>query len=156
MARSYSECFRIYGENKSFEWQQLADEDPVLYTRTGALEKVDILTDENEESSRGGEIREERIQIPDYAHLLPKEIAMFTQNTVYNNENTHLSFTQGGGHGGSHPHLVHEFVRSILEERTPIMDDIMGAYWTGTGICAHESAMRDGKVISIPAFEKVE
>ena len=31
----------------------------------------------------------------------------------------------------------------------------MGAYWTGTGICAHESAMRDGKVISIPAFEKV-
>ena len=156
VARSYSECFRIYGENKSFEWQQLADEDPVLYTRTGALEKVDILTDENEESSRGGEIREERIQIPDYAHLLPKEIAMFTQNTVYNNENTHLSFTQGGGHGGSHPHLVHEFVRSILEERTPIMDDIMGAYWTGTGICAHESAMRDGKVISIPAFEKVE
>ena len=81
---------------------------------------------------------------------------MFTQNTVNNNENTHLSFTQGGGHGGSHPHLVHEFVRSILEERTPIMDDIMGAYWTGTGICAHESAMRDGKVISIPAFEKVE
>lgn len=82
--------------------------------------------------------------------------AAFTRNTVYNNENTHLSFTQGGGHGGSHPHLVHEFVRSILEERPPVMDDIMGAYWTGTGICAHESAMQDGKVISIPAFEKVE
>ena len=117
---------------------------------------MDILTDENEESSRGGEIKEERIEIPDYAHLLPKEIAAFTRNTVYNNENTHLSFTQGGGHGGSHPHLVHEFVRSILEERPPVMDDIMGAYWTGTGICAHESAMQDGKVISIPAFEKVE
>lgn len=156
VARSYSECFRIYGENKSFEWQQLAEEDPVLYTRTGALQKVDILTDENEASSRGGEIKEERIKIPDYAHLLPEEIAAFTRNTVYNNENTHLSFTQGGGHGGSHPHLVHEFVRSILEERPPVMDDIMGAYWTGTGICAHESAMQDGKVISIPAFEKVE
>lgn len=27
VARSYSECFRVYGENESFEWQQLGDED---------------------------------------------------------------------------------------------------------------------------------
>ena len=27
VARSYSECFRIYGENMSFEWQQLGSED---------------------------------------------------------------------------------------------------------------------------------
>ncbi|MCA5960623.1 hypothetical protein LC724_09555 [Blautia sp. RD014234] len=46
VARSYSECFRVYGENKSFEWQQLAEEDPVIYTRTGALQKVDILNEE--------------------------------------------------------------------------------------------------------------
>ena len=58
-----------------------------------------------------------------------------------------------GGHGGSHPHLVHEFIRSILEERKPAIDDIMGAYWTGTGICAHESAMKGGEVITIPRFE---
>ena len=153
VARSYSECFRVYGENESFEWQQLADEDPVLFTRTGELEKVDILDEDSEKSSRGSEIVEKRIQIPDYAHLLPKEIASFTTNTVYNNENTHLSFTQGGGHGGSHPHLVHEFIRSILEERKPAIDDIMGAYWTGTGICAHESAMKGGEVITIPRFE---
>ena len=156
VARSYSECFRIYGENKSFEWQQLLSEDPVLYTRTGALDLVDIIADTNEKSARGGEILEERIKIPDYAHLLPDEIAPFTTNTVYNNENTHLSFTQGGGHGGSHPHLVHEFVMSILENRPPCMDDIMGAYWTGTGICAHQSAMKGGEVISIPSFEDVE
>ena len=54
---------------------------------------------------------------------------------------------------GSHPHLVHEFIRSILEERKPAIDDIMGAYWTGTGICAHESAMKGGEVITIPRFE---
>lgn len=155
VARSYSECFRVYGENKSFEWQQLAEEDPVIYTRTGALQKVDILNEEKEESSRGGEILEERVRIPDYAHLLPDEIASFTTNTVYNNENTHLSFKQGGGHGGSHPHLVHEFVRSILEDRKPAIDDIMGAYWTGTGICAHESAMKGGEVITIPRFEQL-
>lgn len=73
VARSYSECFRVYGENESFEWQQLADEDPVLFTRTGELEKVDILDEDSEKSSRGSEIVEKRIQIPDYAHLLPKE-----------------------------------------------------------------------------------
>lgn len=153
VARSYSECFRIYGENKSFEWQQLADEEPVIFSRTGELEKVDILNDESEKSDRGSEIIEERISIPDYAHLLPDEIASFTTNTVYNNENTHLSFKQGGGHGGSHPHLVHEFVRSIIENRKPVMDDIMGAYWTGSGICAHESAMKGGEIIDIPKFE---
>ena len=51
---------------------------------------------------------------------------------------------------------VHEFVRSILENRPPCMDDIMGAYWTETGICAHQSAMRGGEEISIPAFEAVQ
>ena len=154
VARSYSECFRVYGENESFEWQQLSEENPVLFTRTGEFEKAeDILDEDSEKSSRGTKIAEKRIQIPDYAHLLPKEIASFTTNTVYNNENTHLSFTQGGGHGGSHPHLVHEFIRSILEERKPAIDDIMGAYWTGTGICAHESAMKGGEVITIPRFE---
>ena len=154
VARNYSECFRVYGENKSFEWQQLGEENPVLFTRTGEMEKAeDILDEDSEKSSRGTKIAEKRIQIPDYAHLLPKEIASFTTNTVYNNENTHLSFTQGGGHGGSHPHLVHEFIRSILEERKPAIDDIMGAYWTGTGICAHESAMKGGEVITIPRFE---
>ena len=116
---------------------------------------MDILNEEKEESSRGGEILEERVRIPDYAHLLPDEIASFTTNTVYNNENTHLSFKQGGGHGGSHPHLVHEFVRSILEDRKPAIDDIMGAYWTGTGICAHESAMKGGEVITFPRFEQL-
>ena len=58
VARNYSECFRIYGENESFEWQQLADEDPVLFTRTGELEKVDILDEDSEKSSRGSEIVE--------------------------------------------------------------------------------------------------
>ena len=143
VARSYSECFRIYGENMSFEWQQLGSEDPVLYTRTGGI---------GTHNGRGGLIKEERVEIPDYAHLLPKEIQHFTRNGVYNNENTHLSFVQGGGHGGSHPHLVHEFVRSIIEERPAVLDDIMGAYWTGTGICAHESAMQGGTVIEIPRF----
>lgn len=115
----------------------------MLYTRTGEI---------GTHGSRGGIITEERVEVPDYAQLLPEKIRHFTRNGVYNNEHTHLSFIQGGGHGGSHPHLVHEFVRSILEERPAVLDEIMGAYWTGTGICAHESAMRGGTVVEIPRF----
>ena len=157
VARSYSECFRVYGEDISFEWQQADKEDPILFERTGALKKVEIFatTNEKERYLRGSEITERRIKVPDYASRLPAEIAKFTTKTVYNNENTHLSFTQGGGHGGSHPHLIHEFVRSIIEDREPVPDDIMGAYLTGVGILAHESAMAGGKVIEVPQFKKL-
>jgi predicted dehydrogenase len=158
VARSYSECFRIYAENISFEWQQAANEEPMLFERTGALgmEEIFATTNEKKRYSRGSEIKERRLKIPDYASRLPEEIAKFTERTVYNNENTHLSFTQGGGHGGSHPHLIHEFVKSIIEDRNPMPDDIMGAYLTGVGILAHESAMAGGKVLDIPQFKKMK
>ena len=32
VARGYTECFNIYGERKSFEWQQLESEKPVLFS----------------------------------------------------------------------------------------------------------------------------
>ncbi len=156
VARGYSECFRIYGENRSFEWQQLHGENPVLYTRTFKMKKTSISQIDGKTSYRGSEILEERIEVPDYADRLPQEIAGFTKKTVYDKKNKHLSFEQGGGHGGSHPHMINEFVRSIIENRPPIIDDIMGAYWTGVGICAHQSAMEGGKIIDIPEFDKLK
>ncbi|MBL8028096.1 MAG: gfo/Idh/MocA family oxidoreductase, partial [Fibrobacteres bacterium] len=62
------------------------------------------------------------------------------------------SFEVGGGHGGSHPHLVHEFIRSIVEKRKPWIDAVTAANWTAAGICAHESAMKNGKAVRIPSF----
>ena len=157
VARSYQECFRVYGSKKSFEWQQLSDEDPVLYERTGDIqqEMIDIDGDPDR-FARGGEIIERRIKVPDYGYRLPEEIAFFTTETVYNDENEHLSFKQGGGHGGSHPHMIHEFIMSIVEDRKPLIDDIKGAYWTATGICAHLSAMEGGKKMPIPDFAKLD
>lgn len=154
VARSYSECFRIYGENASYEWQQLLEENPVVYRRTGEISSyTKAIT--NKDYQRGGEITEQRVEVPDYAGLLPPEIAPFTQKTVYDASNPHLSFTQGGGHGGSHPHMVHEFIRSIIEHRPAGVDDMLGAHWTGVGICAHESAMKGGMVVDVPDFYRV-
>ena len=149
VARGYTESFNIYGERKSFEWQQLESEQPVLFSMALGANAEHVMND----YGRGGLVTEERIQIPDYADRLPAEIGRFTKQTVYDDSNPHLSFLQGGGHGGSHPHLDHEFVRSILEDRTPVPSDIDGAYWTGVGICAHQSAMDGGVVKRVPVFE---
>lgn len=145
VARSYSECFCAYGENKSFEWEQLRGEGHVVFTR-------DMSQDQR---GRGAKILTEHLNTPDYAHLLPPEISRFTKRGVYDESNPHLSFKQGGGHGGSHPHLVHEFVRSIIEDRTPFPSDIDGAYWTGVGLLAHESAMEGGVVKTLPVYEEI-
>ncbi|MCD6416841.1 MAG: Gfo/Idh/MocA family oxidoreductase [Planctomycetes bacterium] len=131
-ARAYTESFAIYGDEKSFEWQQLEHEDPIVFTR--------------------GDIAE-RVKPPDRAELLPAEIARFTQRGVYDESQPALSFLQGGGHGGSHPHLVHEFVRSIVEGRKSWINEITAANWTASGICAHESAMQDGAEVIVPSFE---
>lgn len=127
--RQYRESFDVYGTKLSFEWEQLIGDGPVVYS---------------------GYEDAERIEVPDYGHRLPSEIAGFTQAGVYDEEHEHTSFIQGGGHGGSHPHLVHEFVQAVVEGREAIGDARQAANWTMTGICAHESAMKGGVRIEIP------
>lgn len=138
--RAYTESFNVYGERATFEWQQIEEEDPVFFRMAG----LNI--------SRITEVKSERISIPDRADLLPSEIARFTRRTVYDELHPARSFLQGGGHGGSHPHLVHEFVRAIIENREPAVGVVTAADWTAAGICAHESAMLGGKGVDIPNF----
>jgi predicted dehydrogenase len=56
------------------------------------------------------------------------------------------------GHGGSHPHLVHEFLDSILSDRQPRVAARTAAAWTAPGICAHVSALNDGRPVDVPDF----
>lgn len=133
-AREYVESFTVFGEKATFEWEQTQGSGHVLHVG---------------EAPRP-------VEIPDFAHLLPTEIASFTTHGVYDaDSNQHLSFTQGAGHGGSHPHLAHEFLRSIVEERPSAIDAPTAANWTSVGICAHESAMAGGDRVQIPDFAKV-
>ena len=127
--RQYRESFDVYGTEQSFEWEQVAGEDPVLYS---------------------GFEDAKRVKVPDSGHLLPPEIAKYTIRGVYDEEHEHTSFIQGAGHGGSHPHLAHEFVQAIKANRPSAVDAEVAANWTMTGICAHESAMKGGKRVVIP------
>jgi hypothetical protein len=58
---------------------------------------------------------------------------------------THLSFLQGAGHGGSHPHLAHNFLMAVQGKQPAFPDAPTSANWTCVGICAHESAMKGGE-----------
>lgn len=130
-ARQYVESFSVYGDRSSFEWEQVHGGRPVLFAGEDA----------------------EHLTIPDFAHVLPAEIQRYTTKGVYDDEHAHLSFKQGSGHGGSHPHLAHEFIRSIVEERKPLIDEVTAANWTSVGICAHQSAMAGGARVDLPVFD---
>ncbi|MEX0792504.1 MAG: Gfo/Idh/MocA family oxidoreductase [Pirellulaceae bacterium] len=131
-ARQYRESFDVYGTKKSFEWALVEGDEHVLHTAKKPEPEIP-----------------ERITIPDFAHLLPQPIQKFTQSIQ---DAEHLSFLQGGGHGGSHPHLVHEFVSSLVEDRQPRPNAVVSANWTCVGICAHESTMKGGEIVRLPEF----
>ena len=59
--RQYRESFDVYGTKLSFEWEQLAGEKPVLYS---------------------GYEDAKRVEVPDFGHRLPREIAPYTIHGV--------------------------------------------------------------------------
>ena len=135
-ARQYRESIDVYGSKKSFEWSLIEHEPHVLHTAKLPEQKI-----------------AKRIKVPDYAKRLPKGLRPFTTKGVYDlGKHAHLSFTQGAGHGGSHPHLAHEFVSALVEDRDPYPNAKKSANWTCVGLCAHESALAGGKIVKLPAF----
>ena len=117
---------------KSFEWTLVEGQEHVLHTAKKPEPEIP-----------------EPVTVPDYAHLLPEEIRQFTQSIE---DSEHLSFIQGGGHGGSHPHLVNEFLSALVEDREPRPGAVTSANWTCVGICAHESTQKGGEIVRLPAF----
>ena len=141
-ARMYQEGMFVYGSKKSFEWG---------FT-DGATPYITTLGEPNERRGRPtGVIQQE---MPNFHHYLPEEIQRFTVGKDYDPLNPQESLKKGagGGHHGSHPHLVHEFVSSIIENRKPWIDEVLGGNITAAGICAHESAMKNGESVTVPLF----
>jgi predicted dehydrogenase len=136
VARQYRESFEVYGSKKSVEWPLIEGSPLVVHTAKKPEHEIP-----------------EEVKCPDFAKLLPEPIQSFTMKGVYDSEShQHLSFTQGAGHGGSHPHLVHEFVSALLQKRQPYPNAVQSANITCVGILAHESAKQGGKTIRLPQF----
>ena len=134
VARQYRESFDVYGTKKSFEWTLIENEPHVIHTAQKPEPEIP-----------------EKIEVPDFAHLLPEAIRKYTLPQEIHDAD-HLSFVQGGGHGGSHPHMVHEMVSALLENRDPWPNAITSANWTCVGLCAHESAIKGGSPVQLPEF----
>jgi hypothetical protein len=115
----------------SFEWEQVIDDGHIIF--------------EGIDDAR-------KIEAPDTDSLLPQEINSFTKREAIT-DTDHSSFRQGVGHGGSHPHLVHEFLTAIVEGRDSQVDAVAAADITCAGICAHESAMQNGERVFMPDFD---
>ncbi|MDA7915930.1 Gfo/Idh/MocA family oxidoreductase [Verrucomicrobia bacterium] len=137
VARQYRESIEVYGTDRAVEWPLVEGKPLVLHTAKRPEPEIP-----------------EEVECPDFAHLLPDEIAPFTTGGVYGGEEgeDHLSFTQGAGHGGSHPHLVHQFIELLRGTGEGYPNATQSANITLTGILAHESALKNGEIIHLPEW----
>lgn len=137
VARQYRESIEVYGSKKAVEWPLIEGDPLVVHTAKKPEPEIP-----------------EPMECPDFAHLLPDEIAPFTTGGVYGGEegDDHLSFTQGAGHGGSHPHLVHQFIELLHGRGEGYPNAVQSANITCTGILAHESAQQGGAIVRLPDF----
>ena len=113
-ARQYSESFNLYGSEASFEWEQIEGEDPVLFRYT-----------EKSATGLGKKTETRRITIPSFASRLPSPLQKFAD----------------GGHGGSHPFLVNEFISAILTGKPPRENENFSLRLTKLLLAAHDSAL---------------
>jgi len=152
-ARQYRESFDVFGTNMSVEWPLIEGEGLVMHAA-------------KEPQARAAK----RATAPDYAHLLPEPIRPFTTETFLDlpeyrrlargagadadGTHAHLVTDPGSleGHGGSHPHLAHEFLTALSEDRDPFPNAVQSANITCAGILAHASAMKGGERLKLPEF----
>lgn len=146
-ARTYKEGLAVYGSRKTFEWG-FADHDKPYVTT------LQIDSELGDMGNRGIPVHYETVELPNYYQNLPEELWKYTVGGYYDATNPQESLKKGAGagHHGSHSHLVHEFVSSIIENRKPWINEEFAGNITAAGICAHESALRDGEWITVPRF----
>jgi len=140
-ARSYVEGFSLYGEHRGVEW-------PI--DNEGPLTVFDMTAPP--EGGRGNPVATTTLDAPDVVDELPESIRQFVRPSTVHLPGMPAPVEVGAHHGGSHPFLVHEFVRSIVEERAPFVDARRAAEWTAPGICAHISALEGGRAVAVPDY----
>lgn len=140
-ARSYIEGFSLYGDRRGIEWP--IDND-------GDLTVFDM--DQPAVGRRGNQIAVSALAAPDVADRLPEPLRSFVRPTHVQLPGMPGPVSVGADHGGSHPYLVDEFIRSVVDGRPPLVDQHRAAAWTAPGICAHDSALAGGSRVEVPRY----
>ena len=138
-ARQYRESFDATGSKKSFEWQQVENEEPVIHTKSTPGEAA--LGTGYSQAGQGARLRTSVAGTDPQVH-------------------------EPGGDSGCRASLVPARRRPRrqppasgaqlpdggLGEQPAFPDAPTSANWTAVGICAHESAMKGGERVDIPMF----
>jgi len=141
--RKLHEGFNIYGEKAALEWH-LGHERLIKFT---------IAADQIPPGRWGRRMDFQRVDSRTFAERLPEKLRHYTDiHIIPDTSNPPMTIELGGMHHGSHPHLVHEFVRCIAEDRPSFINEVRAADITAAGLCAHISAMENGAAVEIPDF----
>jgi predicted dehydrogenase len=116
------EGFDVFGEKLTFKWPEFPGEKPTV------IRLVDPL------GYFSKEVVAERVDVSEQPESLSDELKALCRSEP-------VKFCG----------LVHEFVRSILENREPALGVERAFDITAPGICAHASAMDNGKRIDVPS-----
>jgi hypothetical protein len=125
--------FRVYGNKASFEHDNWCEK--FKTTPLTEAEMREPLPPEVTAAFKGWR----KLAAPDPSKLSEKELNDFI-----------------GGHGGSHGHLVHEFVDAVAKKRQPAISARDAAHYTAAGAMAHKSALKGGEVMDVPNWGKSE
>lgn len=136
---------QLQPENNRYQ-NPFGTEIALLRTSEGGMSRMAVSWDSQEPGGEMGRVRGQRGSMWNRSYL-------GEMKQLPNLEMPPLPPTVApGGHGGSHGHLTEEFIRAILEDRTPLVDITAALNMTVAGIVAHQSAMKGGETLKIPQF----
>lgn len=148
VAKEYIEQFDVYGTKATFEWQQInVEEVPVVYTMSNSLR-------DDKGFYQRRHVQTDKVTPGDYPLDLPTALIPYLNWRAYQEVlRPDVTYWEGGDHHGAHPHLVHDFIRSIIEKRKPICDEKIAANLCAAGILAHQSSLKGGIRLAVPQYE---
>lgn len=114
-------------------------------TNEGAMSRMAVSWDTPGDGGERGRIRGEKGSFYNKYEGLEKSLPNLNRPAL-------PPGVEAGGHGGSHGHLMNEFISAILQNRKPLIDIAMALNLTVSGIVAHESALKNGELLKIPQY----
>lgn len=139
VARAYTEGFAVYGDAVGIEWPD--DVDGPLTTH--CLRPL---------GGRGRACDVTALPTSTFAERLPEPLRRYTEEYRFQPADGRDEYFRPAEHGGSHPHLVHEFISAITDDRRPPVDTQVAARFTAPGIVAHQSALAGGAPMDVPRY----